>query len=334
MKKCECCLRSVIVALGCLFLLVDGLSADMLDSNCVLQMAETAAEQTTLAELREACRVDSETTVKEENVESDTGAVEKRLDADRDSLLRPFTVMAHHPNYILPIAANTREWNSGDSDFPAKDEEAQFQFSLKVPLAIDLFGKRMDLYAAYTNRSFWQVYDSENSRPFRETNHEPELWAQFRNDWKVFGVTNTVNSFGLVHQSNGREQVFSRSWNRAYASFVFERDNWAFQVKPWLWLRGDREDSDNPDITEYMGHGEWRLAYGRNGHVFSMMSRNNLESGFDRGAIELSWSFPMFDYPYLKGYLQLFSGYGESLIDYDNKVTRIGMGISITDWLD
>jgi len=63
------------------------------------------------------------------------------------------------------------------------------------------------------------------------------------------------------------------------------------------------------------------------------MTRNQLESGFDRGAGELGWSFPIFGYRYLKGYVQYFYGYGESLIDYNRKVNRIGIGISITDWL-
>jgi phospholipase A1 len=63
------------------------------------------------------------------------------------------------------------------------------------------------------------------------------------------------------------------------------------------------------------------------------MSRNNLQSGFESGAVELSWSFPLWNYPYLKGYVQYFSGYGESLIDYDQYVNRIGIGVSLTDWL-
>ena len=63
------------------------------------------------------------------------------------------------------------------------------------------------------------------------------------------------------------------------------------------------------------------------------MSRNNLESGFDRGAVEAGWSFPLGNYPYLKGYIQYFYGYGESLIDYDRRVNRIGIGISLNDWL-
>ncbi len=66
---------------------------------------------------------------------------------------------------------------------------------------------------------------------------------------------------------------------------------------------------------------------------FSLMTRNNLESGFSRGAVELGWSFPLFKYPYLKGYLQYFSGYGESLIDYDRYVNTIGVGLVFTDIL-
>ena len=67
--------------------------------------------------------------------------------------------------------------------------------------------------------------------------------------------------------------------------------------------------------------------------VFSIMSRNNLESGFQRGALQLSWSFPLFKWPYLKGYVQYFTGYGESLIDYDHYVNTIGFGLSLTDCL-
>jgi phospholipase A1 len=192
----------------------------------------------------------------------------------------------------------------------------------------------MDLYGAYTNRSFWQVYNGAYSKPFRETNHEPEIWAQFGNDWTLFGFANTLNAVGLVHQSNGQGGVLSRSWNRLYANFIFEKGRWAISVKPWLRLDRHRSKDDNPDITDYLGHGELRLAYERHGHVYSLMTRNQIESGFDHGALEFSWSFPVFDYPYLKGYIQYFNGYGESLIDYDHRTNRIGIGIALTDWLD
>jgi len=298
-----------------------------LDQACVMKLAETADDATTLAEIRKQCAIASDSA----EVETSPSLVEQRLAAEYEAAARPFSILAHKPNYFLVAAYN---WEGWESDIKNNDIESQFQLSLKVPLAVGLFGDRMDLYGAYTNRSFWQMYNSENSEPFRETNHEPELWVQFRNDWKVWGMTNSVNSFGWVHQSNGRSGDFSRSWNRLYASFLFDRGRWAFEIKPWVWVSKDRETSDSPDIDEFMGHGELRLAYGKNGHVLSAMVRNQLESGFDRGAVEFGWSFPVFNYPYLKGYVQYFYGYGESLIDYNNKVNRLGIGISITDWLD
>jgi phospholipase A1 len=327
-----------------------GASSTGLDAECVMTLAQTADGATTLDEIRHRCAaandVPAETprkkqaAVAEENP-APPGIVGKRLEAEHEAATRPFSILAHKPNYFLVAAYNWENWNpQGLLEQPGNpiDEneqiEGQFQISLKVPLAVGLFDERMDIYGAYTNRSFWQMYNAENSEPFRETNHEPELWAQFRNDWRIWGLTNTVNTFGWVHQSNGRAGELSRSWNRLYANFLFERGNWAFLLKPWVWVSTEKEKSDNPGIDDYMGHGEFRLAYGRNGHVFSAMMRNQLESGFDRGAVELSWSFPVFNYPYLKGYVQYFYGYGESLIDYDNKVNRLGIGISITDWLD
>lgn len=327
-----------------------GESPSGLDRDCVIKLAETADGATTLDEIRRQCAAVGDPTGesggeqqadgREKNPASD-GVVGKRLAAEYEAAASPFSILAHKPNYFLVAAYNWESWNPrtfpDQPEFPVDENEqieGQFQISLKVPLAVGLFDGRMDIYGAYTNRSFWQMYNAENSEPFRETNHEPELWAQFRNDWQIWGLSNSVNTFGWVHQSNGRAGELSRSWNRLYANFLFERGNWAFLVKPWVWVSTDREKSDNPDIDDYMGHGELRLAYGRNGHVFSAMTRNQLESGFDRGAVELSWSFPVFDYPYLKGYVQYFYGYGESLIDYDNKVNRLGVGISITDWLD
>jgi phospholipase A1 len=333
-----------------------------LDRDCVLRLAETGKDAMTLADVRLACRAGERSVTAdppegdpdEERVPGSTvtaswlqddetaaGLVERRLEADREAASRPFSIMAHKPNYFLAAAYNTRGWSSdayreetGDEAYSNDDLESQFQVSLKVPLAVGLMGGRMDLYGAYTNRSFWQVYNRENSEPFRETNHEPEVWLQFRNDWSIWGFTNSVNTVGWVHQSNGQSGLQSRSWDRLYATLVFERAHWALAFKPWLWASPDKGDGDNPDIDRYMGHGEFRAIYGRRGHVLSLMLRNHLESGFDRGATELSWSFPVFGYPYLRGYVQYFYGYGESLIDYNNKVNRLGVGISVTDWLD
>lgn len=313
-----------------------------LDPECVLMVAQTGQEDMTLAEIRERCKVPvSGMEATDHLVDNDDKPTDPPLPESQDFAPSPFTILSHKPNYFLLGAWNKNGWDSslfqeqsGNPDYENNDIESQFQISLKVPLALRLFGGRMDVFGAYTNRSFWQMYNDDYSRPFRETNHEPEIWAEFPNDWRFAGFTNTNNEIGIVHQSNGRGGTLSRSWNRAFARIVFEKDHFAVTLKPWVWLENDRKDSDNPDITDYLGHGELHLGYRRNGHVFTLMTRNHLESGFDRGALELSWSFPIFRYPYLKGYVQYFNGYGESLIDYNNRVNRLGLGISLSDWVD
>jgi len=310
---------------------------------CMAKMITQVSDATTVGQLREKCTSasvarssDNETP---ERQDEQATAVDIRLKQDEKNILQPFTLMAHKPNYFLAASYNTKSYDPdlfrqqfGDSDLEFDDTEAQFQISIKVPLGINLFNK-FDVYAAYTNRSFWQVYNSEISSPFRETNHEPEAWVQFTPDWEILGFRNSANAFGIVHQSNGRGGVLSRSWNRVYANFVFQRGNFALGFKPWIRISEDADVDDNPDITDYMGHYELRAGYKWNKHLFSIMSRNNLESGFDRGAVEFGWSFPLWTYPYMKGYVQYFRGYGESLIDYDRRVNRIGIGISLTDWL-
>lgn len=265
--------------------------------------------------------------------------VSRRLRKDEENVLEPFTLMAHKPNYILVATHNFSDYDpslyreqAGDPDLDVDATEAQFQMSIKVPLAVGLFDT-FDLYAAYTSRSFWQVYNSDESRPFRETNHEPEVWALFKPNTEFLGFTNTSNSIGLVHQSNGRSGVLSRSWDRVYANLVVENGNLALGFRPWYRISEDSDEDDNPDITDYLGHYELRVAYKWGEQVFSAMSRNNIESGFSKGAIELGWSFPLGNYPYLKGYVQYFNGYGESLIDYNQVTNRIGVGFVLTDWL-
>ncbi len=309
---------------------------------CMTQMLLQSSDSTTVGEIRARCaeqiqlEVEAEGTVEQDD---QPAVVIDRLKADRKHVLQPFTIMAHKPNYFLAATYNSKGYDAElyqeqyrDPSIKFDDTEAQFQISLKAPLWVGLFDK-VDIYAAYTNRSFWQFYNSELSSPFRETNHEPEIWAQFTPSWEIFGFRNLANSVGVVHQSNGKGGVLSRSWNRIYANFVFARGNFAFGIKPWVRIAEDASDDDNPDITDYMGHFEWRAGYEWKGNVFSFMSRNNIESGFDKGAVEFGWSFPLWKYPYLKGYIQYFNGYGESLIDYNQRVNRIGIGISLTDYL-
>jgi len=308
--------------------------------SCILEKTSSADKKELATNIAVECekhKLMSE--VPEESVNSHS-VIEERLKIDKSNQFKPFTLMAFKPNYIIPVAYNRAGYDSslyqqipGDQSTVFDDFEAQFQISIKTPLVVDLFHKDISIYTGYTNRSFWQVYNSKLSSPFRETNHEPEIWLQTTKSTSFMGFDNRINMLGISHQSNGRSNALSRSWNRIYAKFAFEKESFLFVVKLWNRFNESSEFDDNPDITDYMGHGEFRVIYKKDGQAFNFMSRNNVESGFERGATELSWSFPIGKRKDLRGYIQVFSGYGESLIDYNQSVNRIGFGISLSDWL-
>lgn len=335
-------LRRLVAHLGLITLLLGGILTpgngrgdDLTD--CMIEMMPQADDKVTIGELRRQCKERLHQGPLDEE-DTPPAVISERLRQDKKNALQAFTLMSHKPNFILLGAYNASGYNpepyreqDDDPFLDVNSTEVQFQISGKTPLAVDLFDM-FDIYAAYTNHSFWQLYDSDSS-PFRETNHEPEAWVQFQPNWTFLGLTNTVDAIGFVHQSNGRGGSLSRSWNRIYANMAIEKGPFAMSFKPWYRIPEDDDDDDNSDITDYLGHYELRAAYKWNEHVFSAMSRNNLESGFSRGTVELTWSFPFGDYPFLKGYVQYFTGYGESLIDYDNYVNKIGIGFALTDWL-
>jgi len=328
-----------------LFSATPALSLNAFDS-CVLKTIQNASSDMTIGEVKKQCR--NELTEKQSqkseppSFAKDKGyAFSERLKKDKKNILRPFSLMAHKPNYILLGTYNHNGFDSSlyqeqynSPSLSAKNVESQFQLSIKFPLLVDLFKKNIDVYAAYTNLSFWQVYDSEFSSPFREINHEPEIWLQFNPaDFTFFGIKNSRSRFGFVHQSNGQGGILSRSWNRVYFSMLFEKNDLTFSIKPWFRIQEDAENDDNPDITDYLGHYHVRFGYKLRDHTFSMMLRNNLESGFHRGAVELGWSFPLWKYNFIKGYVRYFSGYGQSLINYDNYINSVGVGVLLTDIL-
>lgn len=328
---------SSIVQFSCQILLATEIISN---EECILQLISTAPDTMTIGEAKGQCYSQKvEKPILQKLQDKGAGVVEERLASDDKNILTPFSLMAHHSNYLLAGAYNFHGWNSTvykdtiENDIAFDNTELQFQLSIKTPLAIDLFDKKLDIFAAYTVRSFWQAYNNDISSPFRETNHEPEIWLQTVNDWEFLGFKNSANILGIAHQSNGQAAELSRSWNRVYAGILLEKENLAIYLKPWFRISEDESSDDNPDITDYLGHGEILLAYKKGDHFFTLMSRNNLESGFSKGAVELGWSFPLFNYDYVKGYIQYFSGYGESLIDYNNYVNRIGFGILLTDIL-
>ncbi|WP_259395607.1 phospholipase A [Shewanella sp. SR43-4] len=269
--------------------------------------------------------------------------VDERVKGELATSEKPFVITPHKANYLLPVTYQTRtnslpfEIKYPDEDFSIDNLEAKFQISFKFPIMYNVFGDNGHLFFAYTNQSYWQVYNEEASSPFRETNHEPEVFMLFNNDWKIAGFTNSFLGVGAVHQSNGQTNQLSRSWNRIYGSAIFDRGPFALGLRVWWRIPEDAKEDinsakgdDNPDIGRYMGNFELTGVYGLDEHRFTMLLRNNLRDN-NRGAVELTWSYPIIGT--LRVYTQYFNGYGESLIDYNHHNQRIGIGIALNDLL-
>jgi phospholipase A1/A2 len=284
------------------------------------------------------------------------GLLAERWGYDRPAAQSRFQVQQHDTNYVTmrySDRVNAEPTSPTHPDATVADldpTEFKFQLSAKarvLDLARSAGQSEHDfgLWLAYTQQSHWQILNGPQSRPFRETDYQPEVILAFRPelftdqtalgggvDWRVFNV-------GFLHHSNGQSDPLSRSWNRLYAQFGFEKSDpaggdWALLLRPWYRFKEAAAKDDNPDITDFMGHGDIRLLYRKGAYSISLMGRGNPRTG--KGAGQLEFVFPLWfndaaaTYPF-KGYLQVFSGYGESLIDYNWRQTTVGIGFMLND---
>ena len=268
------------------------------------------------------------------DAESSNSLVNERIERERAAQNNRSVLLAHKRNYLLPLTYNSNineeAWTDIYPDAEMDDVEAKFQISLKAIIWEDILGEGTNLWGAYTQENWWQVYNSDESAPSRETNYQPEVTLTFENDWEIFGFTNTLLGVSLNHQSNGRGELLSRSWNRVFAEFIFVRDDFGLSFKPWYRIPESSSSDDNPDIEDYLGNYEFKAYQRWHGHDFSLMLRNIFDSD-NRYNAELQWSFPI--KRRLRGLVQWYNGYGENLIDHDHKNNRIGIGLLMTDWL-
>jgi phospholipase A1/A2 len=258
----------------------------------------------------------------------------KKWQLDAESRRKRFAIMPHRTNYLLPYTYNFTQnkeiYEAVDPKADIQDAEAKFQLSLKVKLWESILGTNSDLWFAYTQLSFWQIYHTA-SAPFRQNNYEPEMLLNYRNNTDLFGLMKSrFIQVGINHQSNGLGGPLSRSWNRIVANFGFERDAFNMVLKTWTRIPESGDRDDNPDITSFMGYGEITLGYHWKNNAVAATFRNNLRADENRGALQLEVTFPLIEH--LNGFVQYFVGYGESLIDYNHYTNRIGIGVMVKDW--
>ena len=266
------------------------------------------------------------------------GLLEQRYRFETSTQTNPFVITPHRPNYFFPVSfrpePNQQSYSDTSTENASLDAvEFAFQLSIKFPVATSIVGKNSSLWFAYTQRAFWQAYNSEISAPFRDTNHEPEAFIIKRLDdqYRLGGLLPKNMIVGVNHQSNGQAGSVSRSWNRLYMEFVYESERTIYSIKPWYRLSETDVNDDNPNIERYLGYGELNVV-----HVLSddysldLMLRNNLRSD-NKGAVQLGFNFPMWGK--IRGYVQYFNGYGNSLLDYNRNSETFGLGVMLTNWL-
>jgi len=275
-----------------------------------------------------------------DNKKKGDGLLGDRWELRKESKRGVFLIRPYKPVYLAPFSW-ARKRNSAPSTpnpnttvtqpMDLDDVETDFQLSMKFKVVEGMFGKNFDLWCAYTQSSRWQSYNKRDSRPFRETDYEPEILLVTATNYDVLGWRGRLLGIGLTHQSNGRSEPFSRSWNRAILFAGFERENWAITMRAWRCIDGPHGKSDNPDISDYIGRFEVTAVRVLSDHQFSIMARHSMKAGDrSRGAAQFEWAFP-FHAP-LRGRLRVFHGYGESLIDYNFKTTLVSLGISLVEW--
>lgn len=222
--------------------------------------------------------------------------------------------------------------------------EVRLRLSARLKVASDLLtaGDPMrsdSLWVAYSQQSYLQLFATDLSRPIRTTDYKPEVMyvyppaLQLPGGWRF-----SYAGLGLSHQSNGQQPPLSRSWNRAYVMAGLEwRDRFSLEARVWERVFQTGTD-DNPGISNFIGRGELKATW----HVSPLDTlaatlRHNLRSS-GRGSARLEY-FRSLEGDGRRGrlgdlrlYAQLFSGYGDSLIDYNRKRTVISLGLALVDW--
>ncbi|SRX54711.1 phospholipase A [Aequorivita sp. CIP111184] len=262
-----------------------------------------------------------------------------QLDSTSRTQKNEFKILPYKPVYILfanyttnvndkPTSIN--ENNVVEEPIGYNNIELAFQISFKTKILHNIFGQKIggDVWGSYTQSSRWQIYNNTLSRPFRETNYQPEAFLIFSTPYYIGNFKGVYSGFGLNHQSNGRSNPLSRSWNRAIFQFGWEIEKVQIVLKPWIRLPENAKNDDNPDIDDYMGRAELDVNYAFGRHDFQLITRHSLRGGDNNhGSARLDYSYRFIKN--LKVHAQVFTGYGESLIDYNHNQTTFGLGLSL-----
>jgi len=228
---------------------------------------------------------------------------------------------------------------------PYTTSETRINLSVRTKIAQGLLTggdpNRLDsLWFAYSQQSYWQLFNADLSRPFRATDHEPELIYIFPvesalpSGWRL-----RYGGIGINHQSNGQSLPLSRSWNRIIGRAGLELGN-QVSMTGALWQRipEDSAGDDNPDIVDRIGRAELTAAWNIDPRNSLTVTVRHALQGSDSGSMRLAWfkkigsAADNGNRSSLRLHTELFSGYGDSLMDYNRQRTVFSVGLTLLDW--
>lgn len=254
-----------------------------------------------------------------------------------------FNFVGYRPNYVLPLHATSRINRAPQSPTQAavllpdyRKEEAKFQLSLRTKIAQDLLLPGADVWLGFTQQAAWQVWNGADSKPFRSSDYEPEAMVVLPTPAAVrdlpfgwLGWQWRFTQLAIAHQSNGQSDPLSRSWNRVYLGAGFEHADWSLTARLAHRLKEDAAADNNPDLVAYRGRAEFQLNWAHGPHTASLQYRTSFKGG-PNGSLQAGWTYPVFaGQPNgLRWYLQAFSGYAETLVDYNFRQISFGAGVT------
>jgi len=283
----------------------------------------------------------SRTNAAAEGVEVAT-VMDKYWELTPDEKRDRFVFRTYLPSFFLPLHytsnLNRQPSTPGKPDGPRNDNykalESKLQISLRTKLATGVVLPGADLWFAFTQRSMWQLWNHTDSAPFRSTDYQPELiyvvplakrFGELGDGWRV-----RMLQFGVAHQSNGQSDPLSRSWNKIYGGLALDKGNFGLNWRYHQRIPESLEEDDNRDLIDYIGSHEFTATWLPGSATAMLVWRNDL-SNLSQGSFQLDMTYPVDDAKLdgLRWHLQLFSGYGETLLDYNIRQHSVGLGVML-----
>ncbi|MCC8132178.1 MAG: phospholipase A [Tannerellaceae bacterium] len=205
------------------------------------------------------------------------------------------------------------------------NSDVKFQLSISQRLTKSRLPFDSYLFIQFTQKAFWNVF--QESMPMRDLNYNPGIGLGrliISRDNKYIGKGYLM----IEHESNGRDSIWSRSWNRiTFATAVVMNKNIEAQFKAWLPII---DGENNKDILKYNGVVQLAGNYRTDKRLFNigliLTKRAKWDFGFNT-QIELSYRFNRRENQFL--FLQYYNGYGESLLEYNQFQNKIRIGFVI-----